>query len=34
MLYPNPAVSELNILGVGAFSYDISDMSGKIFFQG
>ena len=34
MLYPNPAVSELNILGEGAFSYEISDMSGKIFFQG
>jgi len=34
MLYPNPAVSELNILGEGAFSYEISDMSGKILFQG
>ena len=34
MLYPNPGVSELNILGEGAFSYEISDMSGKIFFQG
>jgi hypothetical protein len=33
-IYPNPAVSELNILGEGAFSYQISDMSGKILLQG
>ena len=31
---PNPAVSELNLLGEGAFSYQISDMSGKILLQG
>ena len=34
MIYPNPAVSELNLLGEGAFSYQISDMSGKILLQG
>ena len=34
MLYPNPAVSELNLLGEGAFSYQISDMSGKILRKG
>jgi beta-glucanase (GH16 family) len=33
-IYPNPAVSELNILGEGDFSYQISDMSGKILLQG
>ena len=33
-IYPNPAVSELNILGEDAFSYQISDMSGKILLQG
>ena len=33
-IYPNPAVSELNLLGEGAFSYQISDMSGKILLQG
>ena len=33
-IYPNPAVSELNLLVEGAFSYQISDMSGKILLQG
>ena len=33
-IYPNPAVSELNLLGEGAFSYQISDMSGRILLQG
>ena len=33
-IYPNPASSELNLLGEGAFSYQISDMSGKILLQG
>lgn len=33
-LFPNPAVSELNLLGEGAFSYQISDMSGRLLLQG
>ena len=33
-IYPNPAVSELNLLGEGAFSYQISDMSGRLLLQG
>ena len=33
-IYPNPAVSELNLLGEGAFSYQISDMSGRLMLQG
>ena len=33
-IYPNPASSDLNLLGEGAFSYQISDMSGKILIQG
>ena len=33
-IYPNPAVSELNVLGEGAFSYQISDMSGRLMLQG
>ena len=33
-IYPNPASSDLNLLGEGAFSYQISDMSGKILLQG
>ena len=33
-IFPNPASSELNLLGEGAFSYQISDMSGKILLQG
>ena len=33
-IFPNPASSELNLLGEGAFSYQISDMSGRILLQG
>ena len=33
-IYPNPASSDLNLLGEGAFSYQISDMSGRILLQG
>jgi uncharacterized repeat protein (TIGR01451 family) len=33
-IFPNPASSDLNLLGEGAFSYQISDMSGRILLQG
>ena len=33
-IYPNPASSDLNLLGEGAFSYQISDMSGRLMLQG
>jgi hypothetical protein len=33
-IFPNPASSELNLLGEGIFSYQISDMSGRILLQG
>ncbi len=33
-IFPNPASSELNLLGEGTFSYQISDMSGRILLQG
>jgi uncharacterized repeat protein (TIGR01451 family) len=33
-LFPNPAVSELNLVCGGAFNYEISDMSGRILLQG
>jgi hypothetical protein len=33
-IFPNPASSELNLLGEGVFSYQISDMSGRILLQG
>ena len=33
-LFPNPAVSELNLVCGGAFNYEISDMSGRLLLQG
>ncbi|MEN9914756.1 MAG: hypothetical protein RL528_1517 [Bacteroidota bacterium] len=33
-LFPNPAVSELNLVCGGEFNYEISDMSGRILLQG
>jgi uncharacterized repeat protein (TIGR01451 family) len=33
-IFPNPASSELNLLGEGIFSYQISDMSGRNLLQG
>lgn len=33
-IFPNPAVSELNLVCEGAFNYEISDMSGRLLLQG
>lgn len=33
-IFPNPAATELNILTDGSFSYQISDMSGRVVLKG